>query len=123
MKLGFEISEDAQSLIHLRPAVVPPPGEARADTDIIFDLAGRLGLGADFWNGDIDAAYRHQLAPTGVTLEQLRATPGGVKLPLETRHSKHAETDAKGNRRGFATPSRRVELYSQTFLEAGYAPL
>jgi anaerobic selenocysteine-containing dehydrogenase len=25
--------------------------------------------------------------------------------------------------RGFATPSRRVELYSQTFLEHGYAPL
>jgi anaerobic selenocysteine-containing dehydrogenase len=123
LKLGFEISQEAQSLIQLRPAVVPPPGEARPDTDIIFDLAGRLGLAADFWDGNIDAAYRHQLAPTGVTLEQLRASSSGVRLPLRTRHAKHAEPDAEGAPRGFATPSRKVELYSQTFLDHGYAPL
>jgi len=57
---------------------VPPPGEARADTDIVFDLAERLGLGAQFWNGDIEAAYCHQLAPISVTLEALRAQPAGL---------------------------------------------
>jgi anaerobic selenocysteine-containing dehydrogenase len=123
LKIGFEISPEAQSLIQLRPAVVPPPGEARPDTEIVFDLARHLGLAEQFWNGDIDAAYRAQLAPTGVTLEQLRAAPGGVRLPLETRHSKHAEPDATGMPRGFATPSRKVELYSPTFLDHGYAPL
>ena len=123
LKLGFEISQEAQSLVQLRPPVVPPPGEARPDTHIIFDLAGRLGLAAEFWNGDVDAAYRHQLAPTGVSLEQLRASPGGVRLPLRARHAKHAEPDAKGGARGFATPSRKVELYSETFLEHGYGPL
>ena len=79
--------------------------------------------GAQFWDGDIDAAYRHQLAPLGVTLEQLRASPGGLQLPVRTRYRKYAEPDATGTPRGFATPSRRVELYSQTFLEHGYAPL
>ena len=123
LKMGFEISEEAQSLIQFRPAVVPPPGEARPDTDIVFDLAARLGLGALFWDGDIDAAYRHQLVLSGVTLEQLRATPGGVRVPLQTRHEKHAEPDANGVPRGFATPSRRVQFYSQTFLDHGYAPL
>jgi anaerobic selenocysteine-containing dehydrogenase len=123
LKLGFEISPEAQSLIQFRQAVVPPPGEARPDTDIVFDLAIRLGLGAQFWDGDIDAAYRQQLGPTGVTLEQLRATPSGVLVALQTRHAKYAETDANGTPRGFATPSRRIELYSQTFLEHGYAPL
>ena len=123
LKFGFETSLEAQSLVQLRPAVVPPPGQARPDTDIIFDLAGRLGLGAQFWNGDIDAAYRHQLAPTGLALEQLRAARGGVRLPLLTRHAKHAEPGANGAPRGFATPSRKVELYSQTFLDHGYAPL
>jgi anaerobic selenocysteine-containing dehydrogenase len=123
LKIGFEISQEAQSLIQLRPAVVPPLGEARPDTDIIFDLAVRLGLAAQFWQGDIEAAYRHQLAPTGVTVEQLRAAPGGVRVPLQTRHAKHAEPDAHGVPRGFATPSRQVETYSQTFLEHGYAPL
>ena len=123
LKIGFEISTEAQSLIQFRQAVVPPPGEARADTDIVFDLAGRLGLAAEFWNGDIEAAYRHQLAPSGVTLEALRARAEGVRVPLQVRHAKHAEPDAHGNPRGFATPSRRIELYSETFLDHGYAPL
>jgi anaerobic selenocysteine-containing dehydrogenase len=123
LKIGFEISTEAQSLIQFRQAVVPPPGEARPDTDIVFDLATRLGLAPQFWNGDIEAAYRHQLAPTGVTLEQLRAAPGGVRVPLQTRHAKYAEPDATGAPQGFATPSRKVEIYSQTFHEHGYAPL
>lgn len=116
LKLGFEISPEAQSLVQFRQALVRPLGEARPDTDIIFDLAVRLGLGAQFWDGDVDAAYRHQLAPTGVTLEQLRAEPGGVRVPLQTRYRKYEAG-------GFATPSRKVELYSQTLLDHGYAAL
>jgi anaerobic selenocysteine-containing dehydrogenase len=123
LKFGFEVSLEAQSHVQFRQAVVPPPGEARPDTDIIFDLAARLGLAEQFWNGDIEAAYRHQLAPTGVTLEQLRAAPGGVRVPLQTRHAKHAAQDASGTPRGFATPSRKIELFSQTLLDHGYAPL
>src|SRR5271157_3353742 len=123
LRIGFEVSEEAQSLIQFRQAVVPPPGEARPDTDFVFDLACRLGLGAEFWDGDVEAAYRSQLGPTGVTLEQLRAAPGGLRVPLKTRHAKYAELDAKGNPSGFATPSRKIELYSETFLEHGYAPL
>jgi anaerobic selenocysteine-containing dehydrogenase len=123
LKIGFEISPDAQSLIQLRPAVAPPPGEARPDTEIIFDLADRLGFAAQFWHGDVDAAYRHQLAPTGVTLEQLRASPGGIRVSLPAQYARHAEPGADGAPRGFATPSRKVELFSQTFLDHGYAPL
>lgn len=123
LKIGFEVSHDAQSLIQLRPAVVPPLGEARPDTDIVFDLATRLGLGAAFWHGNVDDAYRHQLAPTGVTLEQLRSAPQGVRVPLHTRHAKHAEAGRNGAPRGFATPSRKIELFSQQLLDHGYAPL
>src|SRR5262245_24590642 len=50
LKIGFEISSEAQSLVQFRQAVVPPPGEARSDTDVIFDLAQRLGLGEHFWH-------------------------------------------------------------------------
>jgi anaerobic selenocysteine-containing dehydrogenase len=73
LRFGFEISAEAQSLVQLRQPVAPPPGAARSDTDIIFDLAVRLGLGEHFWNGDVEAAYRHQLAPSGLSLEALRA--------------------------------------------------
>src|SRR5262249_9211205 len=98
-------------------------GEARSDTDIVFGLARHLGLGAEFWGGDIDAAYRAQLAGTGVSLEELRANPGGVRVSLTAHYATHAGPDARGAPRGFATPSRKVELYSQTFLDHGYAPL
>ncbi|NTU79800.1 MAG: hypothetical protein HGA45_10425 [Chloroflexales bacterium] len=71
--------------MQLRPRVVAPRGEARSDTEIVFDLAYRLGLGAHFWDGDMEAAYRYQLQPSGVSLEALRAQPGGVRVPLQTR--------------------------------------
>ena len=122
MKIGFETSEAAQSLVQLREPVAPARGEARSDLEIIFDLAVRLGVGEHFWDGDIDAAFRHQLDPSGVTLEQLRAQPAGVRVPLTTRHRKYAELDA-GAPRGFRTPTRKVELYSEVLLDHGYPPL
>ncbi len=123
LRFGFEISAEAQSLVQLRRPIVAPPGAARSDTDIIFDLAVRLGLGEHFWNGDVEAAYRHQLAPSGLSLESLRAEPRGVRAPLTTRYAKHAEPDAKGNARGFPTPSRKVEFWSETLQAKGYAPM
>ncbi len=122
LKLGFEISQEAQSRVQLRQKVVEPRGEARSDTEIIFDLAGRLGLGDVFWNGDIEAAYRDQLGPTGLSLEELRQHPGGVQLPLQTHHRKFAE-QINGSPRGFNTRTRKIELYSETMLEHGYPPL
>jgi anaerobic selenocysteine-containing dehydrogenase len=123
LKIGFEISEDAQSQVQLRQAIVAPPGQARSDSDFIFDLAVRLGLGEHFWNGDVDAAYRYQLGPSGVTLDQLRAEPAGLRRPLKTRHLKHAASDDEGNPRGFPTPSRKIEFWSETFLDHGYPAL
>jgi anaerobic selenocysteine-containing dehydrogenase len=123
LKIGFEINEEAQSHVQLRQAIVAPPGQARSDTDLIFDLAARLGLGENFWNGDVDAAYRQQLGPSGITLDQLRAEPAGLRRPLTTRHIKHAASDDNGNPRGFATPSRKIEFWSETFLDHGHSAL
>ncbi len=122
LKIGFEISEAACSLIQLRRKLVEPRGEARSDVQIVFDLACRLGLGEHFWEGDIEAAYRHQLAPSGVTLETLRENPAGVSVPLDLRHQKYGER-TNGVPRGFLTPSRKIEFYSETLLEQGYPPL
>jgi anaerobic selenocysteine-containing dehydrogenase len=116
LRVGFEISQDAQSTVQLRTPLTPARGEARSDLQIIFELAVRLGLGDAFFGGDIDAAWRHQLAPSGITLEQLREHPEGVRLPLQTQHRKYRE-------RGFRTPSGKVELYSPSFAAAGYPPI
>jgi anaerobic selenocysteine-containing dehydrogenase len=123
LKIGFEISAEAQSLVQLRPHIVLPRGEARSDTDFIFALAERLGLGQHFWNGDVDAAYRQQLGPSGITLEQLRADPAGVRVPLTTRYGKHAVANAEGQAPGFATPSRKIEIWSETLAEHGQSAL
>jgi anaerobic selenocysteine-containing dehydrogenase len=122
LRIGFEVSAEAESLVQLRPRVVEPRGEARSDTAIVFDLARRLGLGRHFWGGDVEAGWRHQLEPSGLTLEELRDAPGGVRVRLPVRHRKYAE-DVGGIQRGFATPSRKVEVYSETFLDHGQAPL
>jgi anaerobic selenocysteine-containing dehydrogenase len=123
LKIGFEINENAQSLVQFRPAIVPPSGDARPDTDFIFALAERLGLGAQFWNGDIDAAYREQLRASGLSLDALRANSAGQRVTLRTSHRKHADLDKQGNPRGFATPSRKIEIWSETFLDHGHAAL
>ncbi len=122
LKIGFEVSPQAQSRVQLRQRVVEPRGESRSDVDIIFDLAVRLGLGRYFWEGDVDAAYRYRLGPSGVTLEELRENPGGVQAPVQTRYRKYARQDGD-TPRGFNTPTRKVELYSETMLAHGYPPL
>jgi anaerobic selenocysteine-containing dehydrogenase len=119
LMVGFEISQEAQALVQLRAPLVPPVGEARPDIEVVFDLAMRLGLGHHFFGGDVDAGWEHQLEPSGVTLEQLRADPAGVRLPLETRHRKYAAARDGGAPAGFATPTRRVELYVERFLDVG----
>ncbi len=74
------------------------------------------------WDGDIEAAFRYQLGPSGISLEALRAQPGGVQVPLKNRYRKYAEQE-NGFARGFRTPTRKIELYSETMLLNGYPPL
>jgi anaerobic selenocysteine-containing dehydrogenase len=116
LRVGFEVSQQAQSHVQLRRPVLAPRGEARSDQQIVFALADRLGLGEHFWDGDIDAAWRYQLAPSGITLEALRAEPRGISLDLPTLHRKHEA-------RGFRTPTGLVELYSEALAEHGYPAL
>jgi anaerobic selenocysteine-containing dehydrogenase len=122
LRVGFGPTQAGEGHVQLRPRVVPPRGESRSDTWIACQLATRLGLGEQFFGGDEEAGYRHVLAPTGLTLEQLRAAPGGIRLARPPAHRRHAEPTA-GGVRGFATPSGRVEIYAQSFLEHGQPPL
>jgi anaerobic selenocysteine-containing dehydrogenase len=122
LRIGFDVNADAQSLVQLRKRIVEPRGEARSDVEIVFELACRLGLGHQFWDGDIDAAYRYQLDPSGVSLDTLRENPGGVRVPLHTRYRKFTEKENRVTR-GFNTPSRKIELYSKTLVDHGFPPL
>ena len=118
---NFKVGADATSYAQLRPPVIESRGESKSDIWIAFELAKRLGLAGQFWDGDIDASYREMLAPSGLSLEELRQKPGGVQVPLETRYRKHAGEN--GAAPGFATPSRKVEIFSEQLQAAGQAPL
>ena len=58
--------------------IAEPLGESRSDWQFYLDLAVRMGYGADFWNGNMEALLNEQLAPSGITLEELRKSPRGI---------------------------------------------
>jgi anaerobic selenocysteine-containing dehydrogenase/ferredoxin-NADP reductase len=123
LRAGFEISQRAQEHVQYRPRMVEPVGQSRSDAEVVFDLAQRLGLGGAFFGGDLEAARNHWLAPLGVTVQELRESPGGTRIPLETRYRKYAERSDDGEVAGFGTPTRRVELVSERLAEHGHSPV
>jgi anaerobic selenocysteine-containing dehydrogenase len=113
---GFQISLQAQSLLQWRDPVIPPRGESRSDTWIVFELARRLGLSEQFFGADPERGLEHVLGPSGVSVEDLREHPEGISLNLSTEFRKYRQS-------GFATPTGRLEIYSQIFQENGYSPV
>ncbi|SMF56608.1 Anaerobic selenocysteine-containing dehydrogenase [Tistlia consotensis] len=122
LRLGFGRLVEGCERVQLRRPVAAPPGEARSDTAIVFELATRLGLANSFFGGDPEEGLRHRLSALGLTPEELRARPEGLPVPLEQRFRKYAEPAGEG-RRGFATETGRVEVYSELFLRHGYDPV
>jgi len=94
--------------VFLRQPVIEPQGDARSALWIYKQLGERLGLGDYFQYEDEEDYIRQQLAPLGVTLEDIRAR-GYVDLP-----PREAE--------GFTwnTPSGKIELYSETLANVGF---
>ena len=90
LRIGFEVSDEAASLAQLRPRMVSPRGESRADYEIVLDLARRLGMTDSFFGGNVQAGWNHMLAPTGLSVEALRAKPDGIHLPIDVRERKFA---------------------------------
>jgi anaerobic selenocysteine-containing dehydrogenase len=120
LSAGAELATWAQ----FREPVIPALHESRSEVAIIVDLATRLGLGEHFFHGDVEAAYDYELAPSGLTVQQLRQHPIGMRARGETRYQKYAELDAAtGQPRGFPTPTRKVEIYATRLARGGYAPL
>jgi anaerobic selenocysteine-containing dehydrogenase len=117
LRSDFNVSQEAAGHVQIRPPAIESRGESRSDAWIAFALAERLGLGGLFWDGDRDAAYRSLLAPSGLDLDALRRWPEGIATSLWTRYRKFASEG------GFATPSRKAEIFSETFQRHGYAPL
>ncbi|WP_407520266.1 molybdopterin-dependent oxidoreductase [Methylobacterium oryzisoli] len=123
LKVGFEITQEAVELVQLRQAMLPAFAESRADYEIVFDLACRLGHADVFFGGSVEAGWNHQLEPLGLTVADLRGRPEGIRVPQPCPERKYAAPRADGTPAGFSTPTGRAELYSELLLEHGYPPL
>jgi len=100
----------------IEPAI-EPIGESWPEWKIMFELAKKLGIGDEFWDGDIEKCFSHILEPSGVTLKDLRENPEGIPFTMPPRPAKYYE------KAGFQTPSGKVEIASSILAQHGYEPL
>jgi len=103
------------SPVILQDKVLEWQGQSWPDWKIVFELGRRLGLEDDFPWRSVEEAIDYQLAPSGLTVEKLRQNPDGLRADnLEYR---------KYLRGGFATPSGKVELFSDRLGAYGHTPV
>jgi anaerobic selenocysteine-containing dehydrogenase len=103
--------------LYLMERALPAPGETRSLTQILRDLAARMGLKTFYpWateEGAIDAILQHP--STGyATVHALRAE-GGIRA-LNISHVAHPDLR-------FSTPSGKIEFYAERAAALGLPPL
>jgi len=95
-----------------RPKMVEPMGECWPDSKILNELGKRLGCGQYFWK-DMSECLDEILKPAGVTYDDFK-TIGLLKGKWEYKTYE---------KRGFHTPSRKFEIFSDQLRDWGYDPL
>ncbi len=85
--------------------------EARPDEEVFIDLARRMKLPVGI--EPLEDLLNDQLSKLGITFEELKEK-GWATLPFQYR---------KYEKRGFRTPSKKVELYSTVLEKQGVDPL
>ncbi|MBU2498156.1 MAG: molybdopterin-dependent oxidoreductase [Proteobacteria bacterium] len=101
--------------VMLRKKVIEPLGESWPDWKIWSEMGRRMGYEATFpWKTD-EEMIEMLLEPSGITLKQLQDKPAGF-FYTEKQYGRYKE-------KGFRTPTGKVEIFSETFKDAGFDPL
>lgn len=87
-------------------------GECRSNYDTLYGLAEKLGLAEHFFRTE-EGWWDNILKPAGVTFSQLR------QLGTLSNTGQYGQFKVEK----FATPSGKVELYSNQLMEWGFYPL
>ena len=96
---------------YIRQPVIEPQGEGKSALWIYKQLGQRLGL-SDFFQYDDEEDYiKQQIAPLGVSLEEVKAK-GYAEMPAKK----------KSREISFNTASGKIEVYSETLAKAGFSP-
>jgi thiosulfate reductase/polysulfide reductase chain A len=118
---GLSTVEDFTPFFQAGEKAVEPLGERRSDYQFFRGLAIKLGFGEYFpWETEEDL-YNYRLEPLGITFEEAARERYIVGSPQPWTYE--TINPATGKPTGFATPSRKVELYSNVLQELGYDPL
>jgi anaerobic selenocysteine-containing dehydrogenase len=97
----------------LQQKVVDPDGPW-PDWKIWWELSLKMGYEEHFPWSSVQEIMEHLLETTDYSLEQIRATPGGIAVSEET---------GKFLRDGFYTYTGKIEIYSKSLESNGYDPL
>ncbi len=98
----------------LRKPLLPPYYECKSIREVYTELARRCGFGDKFpWKTD-EEVVALEVEPSGVSFQTLLDRPEGVCY-----QPKDYTIDA----RSFPTPTRKIEIYSEAFEQAGWDPL
>ncbi|MBK1720688.1 molybdopterin-containing oxidoreductase family protein [Thiocystis violacea] len=114
-----------QGELRYRRPVVAPKAEARPDGAIFLQIAQRLGMGEQFWEGDLEASWAE--AAEGIPEEirdEVYANPDGVTVYADAIEdlveNGFLDADRLYRLRGFPTASGKVEFDSHELREAGH---
>jgi anaerobic selenocysteine-containing dehydrogenase len=103
--------------VRYRPNVIEPRGNAKADADIMFELAEALGFKQEFWGGDIKASFEERLEETGYKLDDLPEK--GKYAPYDLGDY----VERKYQQDGFQTKSGKIEFKSSILEDHGHEGL
>lgn len=114
-------SQDFMPTFQCGEKAIPPMGKRRSDYSFWRGIAIRLGFGEYFPWKDEEELADYRLKPLGITFKEA-ATKRYTITSTEpwTYKTNHPKT---GEPTGFATPSGKVELYSNVLESLGYDPL
>jgi len=103
------------SPVIIQNRVIDCLGHSWPDWKIVFELARRIGLEQEFPWQTADEAIDYQLEPACITVEMLRKNPGGIRAS-EMEYEKY-------RKRGFETPTGKVEFFSERLSKNSHLPI
>ena len=81
--------------IMARNRVIEPLHSSKSMFEFLCDLGVKMGYGADFWGGSMVASQNDQLAPLGMTIDELRRHPTGIIYEMLPRKYENYEATFK----------------------------
>ncbi|MDR0817363.1 MAG: molybdopterin-dependent oxidoreductase [Clostridiales Family XIII bacterium] len=116
-----ETHEDFAPVMKCAERAIEPLGERHEEYLLWKGLADRLGFGEHFpWESEEELAD-YRLAPVGLTFKQ--AATEVYQVMSDEPWTYETISPYTGKPTGWATPSGKIELYSNVLKELGYDPL